>query len=321
MGPSENTIPALESYWLAPVRSRPSRIGRATVRFIRTKPLAAVGGGVIVFVLLVAVFANSIATYDPNRTDPVHRLEITSSQHYLGTDNLGRDIYSRLVEGARVSVLIATITVLIATTLATIIGGLAGFVGGKVDMAAQRLVDIMLSFPPLVLLVSVLQFLPRPTGHAGIGPFQMDAMVQKGIYIVITLGILVSIGLSRVIRSSVITVKTSLYIEGARAAGATNLRIFVWHVLPNIFPVILTIATASLGAVILIEASISFLGVGMPPDSSSWGIMLSEGRNFINRSFNITLWPGIAIAITVFGFNMFGDGLRDVLDPRLRGSR
>lgn len=299
----------------------PGRATRARVAlftFCRTKPLAAFAGLLVLLVFAVAISADVLATYDPNRVDPAHRLQTPNATHLLGTDNLGRDIYSRVLHGSRATVFISVSSVLLAAACATVLGGVSGFIGGKLDLATQRVVDIMLSFPPLVLLLSIVHLLPHPTSQLVIGPLRVDSSIRTGVYLAITLGLLLSLGMSRVIRSSVITVKHSLYVEAAASIGAGRVRVFCYHTFPNIFPIILTAATSLLGAAILVEASISFLGFGLPPDIPSWGIMLNEGQKYIARSVNITLWPGLAIFLAVFGFNMLGDGLRDTLDPRLR---
>ena len=208
--------------------------------------------------------------------------------------------------------------VAIGMVLATAIGVLTGYYRGKIDISAQRAVDMAMAFPFLVLLITVVQVLPKPTSGVQIGFLHPDVWGQKGLYVILTLGVLLSFNASRVIRSAVLAMKGNQYVEAAPAVGASDRRILVRHVLPNIFPTVIVLATVCLGSAILIEASISYLGFRLPPTIPSWGLMLSEGRNCIQNSLNVTIWPGLAIALGVFAFNMLGDGLRDVLDPRLR---
>jgi len=275
----------------------------------------------IVVLFVAAVFAGQFASTDPKATNPSVRLSSPSTEHYLGTDNLGRDIYSRVLHGARVTVTIGVGATIVATALAVAVGGASGFIGGRYDFFSQRLLDMAIAFPPLILLLSIVRFLPQPSEPMGIGPLELDVSVQKQIQLLAVLGTIVSFNASRVMRSASLSVSAQQFVEAAYASGASRSRVFFRHVLPNILPIIIVLATTYLGAVILIEASTSFLGVGLPPDVPSWGRMLSEGRGFVQRSLNITIWPGLAITLTVFAFNMLGDALRDELDPRLRGSR
>ncbi len=291
-------------------------------RFCRSKPLGGFGLVVLVLMVVMAVTAPWIAPYGYEETDILNRLQGSSLTHPMGTDNLGRDIFSRIVYGARVSVLIGFGVVFVAGLLAGTVGIASGFYGGVLDLIVQRFVDILISFPALILLITFTALFPKPEGAMHLGPLTLDPSVQRGLYIVIALGVLFSFGASRVVRGSVIGIKNNQYIEGARAIGATDSRILFRYILPNIFPTLLILSTVQLGAAILAESSLSFLGFGIPPPVPAWGGMLSGiARAHITREPLLSVWPGLAIALAVFGFNMLGDALRDVLDPRLRGSR
>jgi peptide/nickel transport system permease protein len=290
----------------------------ALARFARRKPLAAFGALIVLLLLLLAAFGPALVSTDPNATAPAVRLQPPSAEHPLGTDYLGRDLLARTVYGARVSVAVGFGAVAIGMVMASLIGVVSGYFGGRLDLLLQRLVDIAIAFPFLVLLITVVQVLPKPTGGTPVLFLTIDPAALRGFYVIATLGVLLSFNSSRVIRSAVLALRHHPYIDAARALGATDRRIVLLHVLPNVAPTIIVLSTVYIGAAILIEASISYLGFGLPPTVPSWGLMLSEGRNYITNSLNITIWPGLAIALVVFAFNMLGDGLRDVLDPRLR---
>jgi peptide/nickel transport system permease protein len=291
-------------------------------RFMRRKPLGAIGLIIVAILFLCAIFADIIAPYSIEKQSIRERFQTPSTTHFLGTDDLGRDMFSRIVYGARVSVLVGFGVVLVAGTLAGLVGVLTGFYGGALDLIVQRFVDILISFPALILLITFTALFPKPEAALHLGPVSLDSSAQRGLYIVIALGILFSFGASRVVRGSVISIKNNQYIEGARAIGATDSRILLRYILPNIFPTLLILSTVQLGGAILAESSLSFLGFGIPPPVPAWGGMLSGiARAQITREPLLSVWPGLAIALAVFGFNMLGDALRDVLDPRLRGSR
>jgi|SRR5215208_139024 peptide/nickel transport system permease protein len=291
-------------------------------RFMRRKPLGAIGLVIVAILFFCAVFAPFIAPYSFEKQNIRERFQTPSATHFLGTDDLGRDMFSRIVYGARVSVLVGFGVVFVAATLAGAVGVLTGFYGGVLDLVVQRFVDILISFPSLILLITFTALFPKPESALHLGPITLDPSGQRGLYIVIALGILFSFGASRVVRGSVISIKNNQYIEGARAIGATDSRILLRYILPNIFPTLLILSTVQLGGAILAESSLSFLGFGIPPPVPAWGGMLSGiARAQITREPLLSVWPGLAIALAVFGFNMLGDALRDVLDPRLRGSR
>jgi peptide/nickel transport system permease protein len=291
------TLPA----WTERKAVVPSGLGR----LLRRQPLGTLGACIIALLLAVAVLAPQLEPYGVNRTSVAHRLEQPSSEHVLGTDNLGRDELSRLIDGSRVTVTVGFGSVLIAIALATAIGTTSAYLGGLVDLAIQRMVDIWLSFPGIVLLTTIVSmFKPSRTT------------------VVIAIGVLLAAGASRVVRSAVLAVKPMAFIESARCSGAIGLRIVARHVLPNVIAPILVVATAQLGVAILIEATLSFLGYGVPPPQPAWGSMLSgDARTFMVRAPLLSLWPGLAIALVVYAFNMLGDAIRDEMDPRLRGGR
>jgi peptide/nickel transport system permease protein len=284
----------------------PNRIAAvltALWRFCRSKPLGALGGLIVVVLLLLAVLAPWVAPYTYDETIPGARMKAPGAQFWMGTDNLGRDVYSRVVYGAAVSVTVGFGAVLLANLLATVIGITSGYFGGAYDICVQRVVDAWQSFPFLVVILSMM---------AVLGPGLLN--------LILALGVLGAAAASRVIRGTTISVMQNTYVEAARALGAGHLRIMLHYVLPNVAATIIILATIGLGAAILAESALSFLGFGVPPPYPSWGAMLSgSGRSFMYRAPWMAFWPGVAISLAVFGFNMLGDALRDVLDPRLRG--
>ena len=253
--------------------------------------------------LIMAIFAPWIAPYQYDETIPGARMKAPGAQFWMGTDNLGRDVYSRVVYGAAVSVTVGFGAVLLANVLATAIGITSGYFGGAYDICVQRVVDAWQSFPFLVVILSLM---------AVLGPGLLN--------LVLALGVLGAAAASRVIRGTTISVMQNTYVEAARALGAGHLRIMLRYILPNVAATVIILATIGLGAAILAESALSFLGFGVPPPYPSWGAMLSgSGRSFMYRAPWMAIWPGAAISLAVFGFNMLGDALRDVLDPRLRG--
>jgi len=272
---------------------------------IKEKPLGAFGGVIVMGLLLCALLAPWIATHPYDQTNVRNRLKPPGAQFYFGTDNLGRDIFSRIVYGARVSVTVGFGAVSIGMCLATMIGVGSGYFGGKADVLVQRLVDAQMAIPGLLLLLNIM---------AVLGPGLLN--------IIVALGIVSAAGSSRIIRSAAMSVKENQFVEAARALGASHLRIILRYILPNIMAPIIIIATVSLGFTILIESALSFLGFGVHPPYPSWGEMLSgSGRSYMHKAPWMATWPGVAISLAVFGFNMLGDALRDLLDPRLRGGR
>jgi peptide/nickel transport system permease protein len=276
---------------------------RFMVRFARTKPL---GFGGLVLLLIFGVgsaLAGWIAPYAYDDTNFLARLEGPSRSHIFGTDNLGRDLFSRVLYATQISMVVAFGAVFISKSVATIIAMLSGFYGGWIDKITQRFVDIWLSIPTLVLLISLL-------GVMGPGVWSM----------LIVIGLVTVPGSSRLIRSVVVSVRHEVYVEAARAIGVSDMRMLLRYILPNILHIIIYSATVSLGAVIILAASLGFLGYGVPPPRPDLGGMLSgAGLQFMRRSAWLAIWPGLSITLIVFAFNVFGDALRDMLDPRLRG--
>ena len=277
---------------------------RLGLRFARRKPLGAIGGVIVLSLLVMAIFADWIAPYPYAASIQGARMKSPSVQFWMGTDNLSRDIWSRVVYGARISVTVGFATVALATLMATTVGVSSAYLGGAYDIVVQRVVDAWMSFPALVVILSLI---------AALGPGLPN--------LILALSILGAASASRVIRGAALSVMANPYVEAARALGAGHLRIVILYVLPNVMATILILATIGLGTVILAESALSFLGFGIPPPYPSWGGMLSgSGRSFMYYAPWMALFPGAAISLAVFGFNMFGDALRDVLDPRLRGS-
>ena len=296
---------APETTVAAPARRRPGlRWLRAVLRFSRRKPLGAIGGALVLALLVMAAFAERIAPYDYDQTIRGARMQPPSAAHWLGTDNLSRDMWSRVVYGARISVTVAFSTIVLGTLCATAIGVSSGYFGGLYDTAVQRVVDAWISFPFFVILLSVM---------AVLGPGLLN--------VVLALAIVITAAGSRVVRGATLSVAQNAYVEAARAMGCGHLRILLRYIVPNVMATVIVLATIGLGGVILAEGGLSFLGVGVPPPYPSWGAMLSgSGRTYMYRAPWMAIWPGVAISLAVFGFNMLGDALRDVLDPRLRGS-
>src|SRR5262247_3437673 len=253
---------------------------------------------------LVAVFAEPLATHDPITTSATATLAPPGAEHWLGTDHLGRDTYSRLIFGTRVSLVVGLASTLLGSFLGGVIGLLSGYFGGTVDLVTQRVLDILQGLPLLVLALVM---------AAALGPSIPNVVVAISIPIIPRA--------ARVIRASVLTIREMQYVEAARAIGLKHLRIAFRHILPNTIGPFIVLGTAQLGSAILVEAALSFLGVGVPEPYPSWGRMLSvSAAEYAQKAPWLVLFPGIAISLAVFGSNLLGDALRDTLDPRLRGS-
>jgi peptide/nickel transport system permease protein len=287
-------------------RSRPaSPTWRFIGRLLREKPLGAIGGLVFLLFLFCGIFADVLAPYGMNQINPINRLKPPSWAFPFGTDNLGRDMLSRCLYGAQLSVIIGLCAAGLATLISVVIGIVTGYVGGKVDLIAQRFVDAWQSFPDLIVLIVVVSV---------VGP----GMPQ----IIVTLGLLLGIAGSRIIRSAVVSVRENMYVHAAQSIGASTSRILWRHILPNVLPPIIVLFTTRVGVVILIESALSFLGLGVPPPAPTWGGMLSgSGRSYMFQGPWLALAPGLCLTIVVYATNMFGDALRDLFDPRMRGSR
>lgn len=303
----------LESYALRSQAPRMKRYWRSLTSFIRTKPLGAFGGFVVVLLILMALFPWLFTFHDPNLNSLADRKLGPSADNWFGTDQFGRDLYTRIVYGARTSVIIGFGVVFVSAAIASLLGIVSGYFGGWFDMLVQRLVDIGIALPGLIFIILVVTSVQQvPWVH-----WQIPVLWR----IIISLGFLVSLGSSRVIRGATISARQNQYIEAARVIGASDARIIARHVLPNVFPVILIGASIQIGSAVLTESSLSFLGYGIQPPTASWGRMLNEAREELVKSPHLAIFPGLAIFFAVYSFNMLGDGLRDVLDPRLRGSR
>ncbi len=292
---------------------------RTIWKFTRTKPLGAVGGVVLVIMVLMAVGADWITPYDPVTPDPRNMLAAPSTTHPFGTDHLGRDVYTRIVYGARPSLYTGLLVVLTTSALGLAVGVTSAYFGGLFDLLVQRVVDGLMAFPGLVFAMALLAVF---SSGIHIGHIRVP-LVWHEIPLMVTLTLIVLFipSTSRVIRSATLGILHTPYVEAARAVGASSPRIIVRHLMPNVMAPVIVIASAQLGNVILIEASLSFLGLGLPPPYPSWGSMLQgSGRRFMEVAPWLAVFPGLAISLSVLGFNLFGDALRDVLDPRLRGA-
>lgn len=272
-------------------------------RFVKEKPIGTIGAVIVIILLMVGIFAGWLAPFGYNETFVGGKLEAPSGDHWMGTDNVGRDLLSRIIYGARISMFVGLGVPTISAIISTIIGMVSGFIGGKTDLIIQRFVDAWVCFPALFIMLTFM------------------ALVGSGVLqIILVLGILGGIGSSRLKRSAVLAIKSNLYVEAAKSIGAPTWSILFKHILPNIMPPIIITFTMGMGGAILAEASLSFLGYGIPPPYPSWGGMLSgPSRRYMIDAPWMAIWPGVALSIVVYGANMFGDALRDLLDPRLRG--
>jgi len=280
---------------------KPKGLWRDAWSRLARDPVAVAGGLIVVFLVAVGAGASHIAPYDPAAQELARTLAAPSPAHLLGTDALGRDILSRLMYGAGISLRIGILGTLIACVTGTTLGLISGYYGGRLDTLLMRLVDIQLAFPGLLLALCIV---------AIIGPGLENIIVAVGIFGIPTF--------ARVTRGQILTLKQQDYVSAARMLGARDDRIMVRHMLPNAMAPILVIASFSVATAILTAASLSFLGLGAQPPTPEWGAMLSDGREYMVIAPHVVLFPGLAILITVLAFNLFGDGLRDALDPRLR---
>ena len=284
-------------------RKRRPRLAEFFIRLVREKPLGVVGGVIVLILLFCGIFADVLAPWGMNEMVIMDILAPPSAEHLLGADQIGRDILTRLIYGARISVIVGLSATTITVVVASLIGVPSGFLGGKYDLIVQRFVDAWISFPGLLILLMVI------------------SIVGQGILqIILILGIFDGIGTSRLVRSAVIGIKENDYFLAAKAIGSTTPKTVLRHIMPNIMPVIIIIYSINIGGVILAEAGLSFLGFGLPPEVPSWGGMLAwEGRMHMEQKPELAVYPGLCLAVVVFGTNMFGDAMRDLLDPRLRG--
>lgn len=273
--------------------------------FLRKKPLGAAGAVIICAMIVAAVSAPLIARHDPYTQTTSERLQAPSAKHWFGTDDTGRDLWSRIVYGARISLWVGIVATAIGTGTGSLLGILAGYFGGKFDLISQRFLDTLMAFPGLILNLAIVAALGRST---------TNVMIAVGIAIIPIA--------ARVIRGTTLSVRQNVFIEAAQCLGASHGRIVLQHLLPNVGAPIIILATATLGNAILAEAALSFLGLGTPPPNPSWGAMLSgSSRIYLERAPWLAVFPGLGITLAVLAFNLLGDALRDVWDPRLRGSR
>jgi peptide/nickel transport system permease protein len=269
-------------------------------RFTRN-PLAVSGAAVIFFLFIIAVLAPLIAPYDPKLINTADILAAPSASHWFGTDDLGRDVLSRMIYSARISLAVGFVAVGIATVIGIIIGAMAGYYGGWLDSTLMRFVDIMLCFPTIFLILAVIAIL---------GPSIWNIMI--------IIGLTSWMGVSRLVRAEFLTLKERDFVVAARAVGAKDTRIIFRHILPNAMAPVLVSAVLGVGGAILIESSLSFLGLGVQPPTPSWGNMLTAGKDNIEIAWWLSLFPGMAILVTVLGYNLLGEGLQDALNPRLK---
>lgn len=283
-------------------RSRGALLFSTIYRFAKRKPLGAASGVIIILLVLVAIFAPQLAPHDPLDAFYLYSLKPPSSQFFLGTDQIGRDALSRLIYGARISLTVAIGAVSLGVTIGTIWGVISGYFGGNVDIIIQRVMDAIQTVPALLIAMILV------------------ALLGGSVFnVILAIGFVQQARANRVVRGSVLSVKQNAYIEAATAIGASHYRIMFAHIMPNILAPLIIIISVDLGAAILIESSLSFLGAGVAPPTPTWGGMLSgEGRANLERAPWIGIFPGIAISVVVLAFNLLGDSLRDVLDPRLR---
>ena len=264
-------------------------------------------GGLVVLVLVVAGgLAPWIAPYDPNQQNLTQALRPPAGlfgQHVLGTDAVGRDILSRLFYGARISLVIAVLVVIISGIVGVLLGAISGYFARTTDFVIQKLVEVVWAFPPLLLAIAIMAFLGQ-----GLENLILALVSQRWI------------AYCRVARGQALSLRTREFVDAARSLGAKHTRIILRHIIPNLFPSAVVIGTFSMASAIISEAALSFLGLGVPPDIPTWGSMLADGRTYISTSWWLALFPGLCIFFTVLGINLLGDGLRDLLDPRLKRS-
>jgi peptide/nickel transport system permease protein len=278
------------------------RLRRATRDFIKRRPLGAAGAAIIIVMIVAAALADVIAPWDPVEQDFIRSLTAPGLEHPLGTDSFGRDVFSRLLYGARGALLVGFVSSIAGSTLGLVFGVVGAYFGGKVDEVIQRVMDILISFPLIVIAIAVV---------AALGPGLPNVIVA------ITIPVIPRV--ARVVRSSGLAVVRMPYIEAARSVGVQAPRIMFRHMVPNVFAPYLIMLTAFLGQAILLEASLAYLGLGVVEPEPAWGLMLrGQGMTFLEQAPWLAIAPGVAISLAVFGFNLFGDSLRDALDPRLR---
>ena len=290
----ENVTPELVK------RKRRGALAEVLFRLSKS-PLAMFGLAIILLLIFCALFAEAISPYSPIKQDLMHMFETPSAEHWLGTDEFGRDILSRLIYGARVSLQVGFIAVGIALVVGGMLGAVSGYYSGWLDNSIMRVMDVLLSIPQTLLAIAIV---------AALGPSLMNLMIAVGISAVPTY--------ARIVRGSVLSIRSMEFIEAARAVGSSDLRIILRHILPNIMAPIIVQSTLGVASAILNAAGLSFIGLGIQPPNPEWGAMLSGGRQYIRDFPHMTLYPGLAIMFTILALNFLGDGLRDALDPKLK---
>lgn len=273
------------------------------VRLFKEKPLGAIGAVIVILMFLIGILAPVISPFPPNEIHSRAVLKPPSDTYLLGTDNYGRDLLTRIIYGARISMSVGLAVPAISLSIALFIGVISGFVGGKLDLVVQRFVDAWISFPYFLILLTIMSLT---------GP----GLAQ----VIFVLGISGGITVSRTVRSTVISIKENLYVQSAVAIGCPTWKLLLRHIMPNIMPVVIILFTMRMAEAILAESALSFLGYGVPPPNPSWGGMLSgDGRKYMLIAPWMAFWPGLALSFAVFGISMLGDAIRDILDPRLKG--
>ena len=285
-------------------RSMEKQLSKGFWRYFKKNRLAVGGLILVILIFLIAIFANLLSPYDPGKTDVSLKLKPPSLRNYLGTDQLGRDVFSRMLHGSRISLTVGFIAVAISILIGVLVGATAGYYGGWVDSSLMRFVDTMLCFPSFFLILTVVALM---------GPSLINIMI--------VIGITSWMGTARFVRAEFLSLRERDFVQAARSLGVKDSRIIFQHILPNALAPVFVTATLSVASAILVEAGLSFLGFGVQPPAPSWGNILTEGRTYIFDAWWLTVFPGLAILITVLSFNLVGEGLRDALDPRLRGRR
>ena len=289
---------------IRPVRSPLSSVGWALIDFSRQKPLGAIGGGILAVLIIIAVLAPVISPFDPEEIHSEHLFAPPGGFLPLGGDSVGRDVMSRLFYGGRISLFVGLVSVGIGITLGSLLGVASAYLGGSFDLIVQRFVDAFIAFPGIILALAIMAVLGSSVTN-----------------IIIALVLVLAPSAIRTVRSQALAIKEMDYILAVTAVGASGTRIVLRHMVPNCMAIFMILATLNLGYAIIVEASLSFLGVGVPPNVATWGSMLAEGGvSYIDEAPWLAVLPGVALSLAVFGVNLLGDALRDVLDPRLRGT-
>jgi peptide/nickel transport system permease protein len=270
--------------------------------FILTKPLGAAGGAIILLMALTAIFADVLTPYDPHAINQRMQFTAPSVNHWFGTDEFGRDLFTRIVYGARIALFIGLTAAFIGATCGALLGVVSAYMGGRVDLYLQRVIDILLAFPLLILALAIVTVLGRSVPN-----------------VVMAIAVPIIPRTARIVRSNALSIKENMYVEAARAVGSSHPKVILRHIVPNVMAPYLIMLTAQFGNAILVEASLSFLGLGTAEPTPSWGLMLSgSALAYAEKAAWVAIFPGIAISLAVFGFNLLGDSLRDALDPKLR---